>query len=256
MNIINKLSKYSLTKNNINELIKNEFTIRYNENINHNDKINNNSKLNNNINSNKNDKTILIKENDKLFWYLYMIINNLSLETLPMKNERFSIESDFKLKTTELLLKTKELQWKSLKIKKCNVITSISNSVSKTITKEDMIAFIYLYKINIIYIWNKCYIKLFSNIDEINNSNNINIIINEDNLDKLVLNEYNDEYLKKISNNYIEVFDILKPLKSLSSYKLNELQDMAKQLHIILNSLSGKSLTKQELYEKLQKQMM
>ena len=82
-----------------------------------------------------------------------------------------------------------------------------------------------------------------------------NIIIQNDKKeDSLRWNDNDDEFYKKIQEEYWFIDNIQKPLKAPSAYSLKDLQDICNKLHIELHVMVNdkqKQKTKTKLYEEI-----
>ena len=190
---------------------------------------------------------------DKLFWCFYKLYNNVKDSDLEYLNT-FIIEKEFKLSVIDKLKKNKDLL-KKHKIQKNNVESEITND--KRITLNSFKTLCILYNLNIIVIKDNNTYTRFTNdglescIDNLNNyqviklvykntssiNTNFEIIMNIDKLE-----------VENALNKYYYVRNLEKPLKSFSSYKLDEIIEVAKKLEININHDSGKKKTKMELY--------
>lgn len=65
---------------------------------------------------------------------------------------------------------------------------------------------------------------------------------------KLSKDEYNSIHTNILKYTYV-IADLKKPIKSVTSYKVSELQEIASKLGIVINKSNGKPKTKQELYD-------
>lgn len=65
---------------------------------------------------------------------------------------------------------------------------------------------------------------------------------------KMSKDEYDSIHANILKYTYV-ITDLKKPIKSVSSYKVSELQEIAPKLGIIINKSNGKPKTKQELYD-------
>ena len=198
------------------------------------------------------------KFTDKLFWYFYKLYKNISDEELEYINP-FTTEKNFKLDIIEKIKSNKELL-KKHKIQKNYVESEITND--KHISLYSLKTLCILYNINILIIKdNSTYTRFTNNnlentIDNLDNYNIIKLIYNNNssisnnfellsNIDKTdVLNALNKFY-------YVKNLD--KPLKSFSSYKLDEIIEIAQKLCIPIYQDSGKKKTKMELYSESSK---
>ena len=203
------------------------------------------------------EKTSITKNklllNDKLFWCFYKIYNNVNDDDLQYINI-FTTEKEFKLSVLEKIKANKDLL-KKHKIQKTTVETEITNN--KYITLNSFKTLCILYNLNIIVINdNNTYLRFTNNFSEscITNIDNyyvIKIIYNSmshinSNFD-IIMNVDKSE-IENAVNKFYYIKNIDKPLKSLSSYKLIEIVEIANKLDIILNYDNGKKKTKMELY--------
>jgi hypothetical protein len=242
--ILNKLERYMITNHFLDAFVKennyhdcnNKYNVKINKKI-----------IKDNIESKEtqkeNEDYIQLNEKDNRFWYFYMFINDLEINDLPPKQERFKTQTEEKINYVEKFNKNKELKLKEYKLVKKNIISSLSD-VKNLITLEDLIALCILYKRNIIYAHNNMYYEGLFGLTSGNNEYDI-IIKDEKGVEKIPNNSRKNDIYKEIKSKYYQVENISKKLKSISSYKLNELQELAKKLHItqIENKL------KKEIYD-------
>ena len=242
-NIIQSLNDYMLNANFINK-----FTL-INKNEKKNDYKNN---TNNNTNTNKkNIKTIIPKisticqdrfspeEQDKLFWCFYIFLYGFAEYQLA-KTSIFKIEKDIKISSATKLVNAKNII-KENKLK----MSELQNELTQQdiISVKGLYALCIIHNINILYIKNRTYydIKVCDKqINVIINTNN-EIYMN-DNIIEIKINEYKSSYWK--------IENISKPLKSVSSYSLVELQNICANLNIPIKK-QNKNCLKKELYESI-----
>jgi hypothetical protein len=235
-NIIQILQDYMLTENNIQRSIENMMeTNNSKKNIHKNEK---------NDSKNKYDFFIPLQK-DKLFWCFFIIKNgDVKYELLGKINT--VIEKNIKIEYIEKIRKEKQL----LKIYKFASLSNIENQLANEF-KIDLNTFFILCvieNINILYINKKTYFELL-----MNDTHEIFIIKNFDNekFGYKVLS-INDTELKNYRDTLLKIDNIDKPLKSLSSYKVQELLEFANKLAIeTTNIKNGKKKTKNELYESI-----
>ena len=260
-NNINNLDIYMLNsiKNN------NETNDNLSDNLNDNKKINEN-KINipkssiyinyNKLKSKYNEKTFLSKKlnlNDKLFWCFYKLYKNINDNDLEYINT-FTTEKEFKVSVIEKIKNNKDLL-KKHKIQKNFVESEITND--KIISLYSFKTLCILYNINIIVIKDNNTYTRFTNynlensIDNLDNYNVIKLIYKNsssiNNNFELVNNIDKTEVINAL-NNFYYVKNLDKPLKSLSSYKLDEIIEIANKLCINIYKEFGKTKTKTELY--------
>jgi hypothetical protein len=243
MNINNeliKLQKYMLTIENINRI--NEF----------------NNNLNNKNEQSQNTKYEKIKKVFEVKNYKDYFIQKL-LEFIEYENKNKQLiklinlnEFNYKLKTEinyyfiekldklEKRIKNKEIEKPKLfKIKQ--VILDLGNEENMTL--ESFIACCYIEKLNILFVNKKlaCYIENKSIVD---NPELYYLNMDKEIITDKVLIKYNS-----IKNDYYFVDNIIKPFKSVSSYKVDELKNIALYFNIELKRKEKeKNKTKQELY--------
>jgi len=233
-NIIQILQDYMLNENNIQRSIENMIEIN-----NCKKKI---QKYEKNDSKNKYDFFIPLQK-DKLFWCFFVIKNgDIKYELLGKINP--VIEKNMKIEYVEKIRKEKQ----QLKIYKFSSLSNIENRLANEF-KIDLNTFFTLCVIenlNIFYINKRTYFELL-----MNDNDDIYIIKNFDNekFGYKVLSK-NDTELKNYKDTLFKIDNIDKPVKSLSSYKVQQLLDFCSKLAIeTTNTENGKKKTKNELYE-------
>ena len=195
---------------------------------------------------------------DKLFWLFYKLINNFQDSDLETLNS-FTIMKDFKFGVVEKLRSQKN-SLKNFKISKTYVEDDLTNN--EKISFKTFHALCILYLINVIILRsNNSYCVLCCNNDEkVYNLQNYKVLqlSNEkmsaqfNNFDVELLNgSLSEEELQNYLVSYFHIENIEKPLKSFSSYKLDDLTKIAEQLQISIYDENGKKRKKQDLYEKI-----
>lgn len=247
----------------INPMISNNYNNQANSNINssninsNNSKNNQvNSKSNSNINcngniSNKTEKSFYyVNAKDQLFWCLLMILNSWEENDLPESNERFTYENKEKMGLTELLRKSSTIPWRELKITKTSVYSNLSESINGKINVDVLKALAFLCEKNIIYKCGKCYIDIpggraYEKADW-------HVIEKTRSGHRLATDHYAKELYDEVKQEkYYEIKDINKPLLSISSYKAEELYDIAKKFDIITTRENGKFKLKKDIYNEI-----
>jgi len=230
-NMINKLEKYSLNKQNIQKLLSSEY---FEE-----EKGNSNKKPIKKTVTEKHQDFYIPSEQDSLFWCWYIFKSGFSDYEIN-KEFFFTIEKEHKIDFVSKMRNNKK-QLKHLKVKINEMEGHLANDSKLDITYlEPMLIiekynFVYMnekiYYENITYPGNPiCILKYFKNTDKYG----------------LFLDEKN---LFKYKNKLFNVDNIKKPLKGISNYKALELRDICKKLNIDIMKTPTKTKTKKELYQ-------
>ena len=245
--LLNNMKKYmlfddniSLFKRNDNDINKNFFNTKTGkQNDNDNSKHNDDYK-----NQDQGPEFFYINKNDQLFWCFYIIKNGYDNYEIN-KNNSFYLEKSIKINSIEKLREKKDL----LKINKLK-LNEIENELAneKLITIKGFIALLLINDLNVFYVGDSIFYKFISN----NEKQNFIVKYNKQ-IKKLgvSLNDNNDtnKYIKNITETKMELFDITKQIKGISSYKLGDLQDICNKLKINIKDNDNKNLKKTLLYE-------
>jgi hypothetical protein len=188
------------------------------------------------------------KEEDTLFWCYYIISSGeSSYEMMNVKNSL--VAKQIKINCIDKIRSNKQ----TIKMYKFDTITNIENNLANenSVNINSVMSLCAIDKINIIFIKKKTYFELLMNDTE------PIYIIRE--------TEYKTKYCKKygfeLANSTIiedmrstlyKVETLNKPIKALSSYKVQELIDICNKLAIETKDKdTGKNKSKNELYESL-----
>ena len=187
-------------------------------------------------------------QHDTLFWCFYIIKNgDIKYETLANRNslttKQIKIDYVSKIRENKQIVKTY----------KFDTITSLESNLANdnNINIKTIMTLCAIDNINLIFVSRKTYYEFL-----MNESSDIYVIREIDSQSKYI-KKYgfeiaNNNMLEEIRNTLYKVETLDKPIKSLSSYKLSDLVDIASKLAIeILNKETGKKKTKNELYESL-----
>lgn len=239
--ILHSLNKYMFTDNVINNTNMHRPVNDFKKNINSviGDKSNIKSKSKSKV-----EIFITPEYNDKLFWCFYII--KFGFERYQdVNNKHFTIETSFKMNVAEELKKNESLL-KKHKIKRCIVESELIND--KCITLTSLYAMCLVYKINVIYLCKRTFIKLVGNPD----TDLIMNVIKKDEKDCIgIMQQINSDYIKNITDNFYEQVNYQKPIMSISAYKMPDINDIANKLLISLVSDLGKKKTKNILYQEI-----
>lgn len=187
------------------------------------------------------------RDHDSLFW-CYYIIKNGDIQYEMLKNRNILTTKNLKIELVLKIRNNKQL----IKTHKFDTISSIENNLANdnNISIKTFMTLSLIDNINIIFVRKNTYFELL--LDE---SNPLYIIREIDKSQLKYNKQYgyelsNSELITNIRNNLYKIDSLDKPIKSLSSYKLSELQNIANKLAIdIVNKNNGKNKTKNELYE-------
>lgn len=194
------------------------------------------------------EKIFFPKEQDTLFWCYYIISSGeTSYEMMDYKNSLLA--KQIKIKYVDKIRMNKQI----IKTYKFDTITNIESNLANDnyINIKTVFALCAIDNINIIFIRRNTYYELL-----INNTEPIYIIREVDNQSK-----YNKKYgfeiansdiIQKIKTTLYKVETLDKPIKALSSYKVQDLIDICNKLVIETKQIdTGKNKTKNQLYELL-----
>ena len=279
--VVNKLQDYMLNEDKIENSIKNKIIHKRPDNNKYNN--NNNSNNNNNEKDNvymnkkedknyeknydkiinddsnkvlqskpeKTEEIFFPSEKDNLFWCFYIMKNGeASYEMNDFKN--LIVEKKIKIEYVEKLRKEKQL----LKTYKFATLTHIENQLAneQRIDMNTFLTLCVLENLNIFYISKNTYYELL-----MNDTNVIHLIKKGfANGNKYGANfgykteNKESEEITKYKNEFYKIDNIDKPIKSISSYKVQELIDFCNKLSIeTVNNQTNKHKNKNDLYESL-----
>lgn len=238
--IMEELEPYILNESNIENYLK--YKIKNNQK-----KERINIQINNDKKIIKTPSIFIPKEQDTLFWCYYIIKNgDINYETLNNRNtlttKQLKIDYVSKIRENKQIVKTY----------KFDTITNIESNLANdnNINIKTVITLCSIENINLIFISRKTYFELL-----MNDTSDV-YIISEIELQSKYMKKYGfeiatSERLDEIRNTLYKIETIDKPIKSLSSYKVQDLINIANKLAIETNKDTGKQKTKNELYESL-----
>jgi hypothetical protein len=259
--LISSLKDFSLDESFIEKLLKiqiqkkEEIQIKEKQSNIHVKKDYNMNNNNNNSNNNKKeeltkfvkpkDKFFIPKEKDKLFWCFYIMKNDY-IQYEMLENRNLIIEKKIKIEYVEKIRKDKQ----AIKTYKFTTLTNMENNLvnEEKINIGTFLSLCVFENINILYIKNKTYYELL-----MNDSKEIFIIYELD-YKKFGIEKNTRDNSDNIKNNLFQLNNIEKPIKAISSYKLQELIDISNKLGIeTIHKITNKSKNKTELYEEIVK---
>ena len=159
------------------------------------------------------------------------------------ETHQFKMKNDFAMKFVEELKNNKPFI-KQNKFKFHDIESSIL--YDKDISLMTLKALVLLNKMNVIYLWNNKYYVFESNDDD-------PFQFIERNREKYSFDRdlSKKDLMQEKLKHKLRMEDVRTQLKSMSSYKLDELQSIASLLGIPLESAHKKKKTKQVLYEEI-----
>ena len=202
----------------------------------------------------KKDNFFIPEEKDKLFWIFNVIKNGFAEYEFP-GNTSFVKEKEEKFKLIEYLRFNKQLL-KTNRIK--NIREDIEDELAnkEVIGMKTFIALCIVYKFNILFIHKrKCFnlVSIEGNPYHIIHHRDNKILLNHNkghNKDQMNYYSYEMDFTPEMISNYKDNYfnweTIDKPIKGLSSYKVDELMEICKKLELPIKD--GKIL-KKDLYE-------
>jgi hypothetical protein len=234
-NILNSLKKFMLNGDNMNvdfynDKFKNQPVIEY---------------CYQNEKRNKINDIYVVRQKDCLFWSFYIMKHGLFTYEMNVLSQSFSTEKQEKFKYIELIRQNKEL----LKLHKIKNLASLENELAneKTISIKTFIAMCIIENINVYLVNNR---KLYINI--LDETLPINIIFKNKNKSNYCIDfQTTEEKINNYKENYLIMETFEDNLKSINSYKVNDLLIICKKLNLTISS--DEKITKKYLYELISK---
>lgn len=270
-NVVEELQDYMFTNNNFTRYIKDVYSSSYSvkqkytrddtsikSNIQQDVKLNivsstkTNTKNNNNTQYvNKYDTNIYKPlKKDSLFWCFYILKYGFAKYEMEVGSQHFSIEKNEKYSNIDLLRakENKDL----LKINKIKPLSDLENDLANNekISIKTFFALCIIEKMNILLVDGQ---KIYQSIN--NDSPLINVIHrNSKTYEHYIELNVSEKTIANFRENYYNVSNFDSALKSISSYKVDELLDLCKKLNITslletLTNTKAKKLTKKDIYE-------
>jgi len=253
-NVVEELQDYMFTDDNLKRFNKHNFDLTSKGlDLKQNRRTPTNSlmddKKNNKDKNNKKNTDDIYKpfQTDSLFWCFYILKYGLSKYEMEVGNQHFTIEKAEKFKYIEILRKNKDI----LKINKIKPLSELENDLANNqrISVKTFFALCIIEKINILLVDKR---KIYESITTDDSKMNVvhrNSISFEHFIDFNVPNDklalFRDTYFK------VQGFD--SGLKSMTSYKTDDLLELCKKLDIDVSNMkiNNKKPTKKDIYELL-----
>ena len=196
------------------------------------------------------------RQKDSLFWCFYILKNGFSNYEMEINNQYFVVEKTEKFKYIELIRKNKDI----LKIHKIKPLTELEDDLANKdkISVKTFFALCVLEDINVLLVDKRKILEI--TCKDIDHEHPVNIIHRnsktyehhiELDVTPIMVQQYRDTYYTMSS------FDAT--IKSMGSYKLDELTELCKKLNINIDSNektsnenpSKKKIGKKDIYELL-----
>jgi len=194
------------------------------------------------------------KQKDSLFWCFYILKKGFSNYEMEINNQYFVVEKAEKFKYIELIRKNKNI----LKIHKIKPLTELEDDLANKdkISPKTFFALCILENINVILVDKR---KIFELICiDIDDAHPVNIIHrNNKTYEHHIELDVTMEMIQKYRDTYYKMSSFDSMLKSIGSYKLDELIELCKQLNIPIDNINNntnnknKKPTKKDIYELL-----
>ena len=184
---------------------------------------------------------VTIKEVDQLFWYFYIAIHGY--DDYKLLDNKFTLEKTIKINNIEKMRSNNSIL-KQQKLKITDYETTLLNS--KKIDIPTLCGLSAYNELNIIFIKDKIYYHF--NFGDPNNT----IIIYSEGKNYSCEISPTKELIETIHNNYYYIENPNKPIKGISTYKINDLVNICQKLGIKIQLESGKSKSKKQLYTEIQ----
>ena len=193
------------------------------------------------------------RDKDTLFWCYYIYKNGID-QYFDNKKRSFILEKEFKISTIDKIQTIKD-RLKTNKIKKVTVEDELINK--NLIGIPTLRLFMFLDTENAIIIRKNCYQKIIFNNDKTDIDIDNFFVLFCDRDQYAINRNLKTSDLKTLVSDRYEVTDFEKPLKGVSSYRVDELHEIAKEVNIsILNPETGKNKTKQTLYSMILERLL
>jgi hypothetical protein len=197
------------------------------------------------------------KQKDSLFWCFYILKNGFFNYEMEINNQYFVVEKNEKFKYIEVLRKNKDI----LKIHKIKPLTELEDDLANKdkISIKTFVALCIFENINMLLVNNrKIYELLSTDIDE---KNPIHVVHrNNKTYEHSIELDPTDEIIQKYRDTYYKMNNFETTLKSMASYKLEELIELCKKFNINIEECKDsqkdfekgkKKMSKKDIYNLL-----
>jgi hypothetical protein len=188
------------------------------------------------------------KQRDSLFWCFYILKKGFFNYEMEIINQYFVVEKNEKFKYIELLRKNKDI----LKIHKIKPFTELEDDLANKdkISIKTFFALCIFENINILLVnIRKIYELLCTDVDE---KHPVNIVHrNNKTYEHSIELDVTNEIIQKYRDTYYNMSNFEGTLKSISSYKLDELIELCTKLNINIEQKDNQKMKKIDIYNLL-----
>ena len=188
-----------------------------------------------------------LRKKDSLFWCFYILKNGFSNYEMEINNQYFVVEKTEKFKYIDLIRKNKDI----LKLHKIKPLTELEDDLANKdkISVKTFFALCILENINVLLVDKR---KIFElTCIDIDDKHPVNIIHRNSILyEHYIELDVTPDMLQKYRDTYYKMSSFDSTLKSMGSYKLDELTDLCKKLNISID-VTKKKITKKDIYQLL-----
>lgn len=184
----------------------------------------------------ENNRYIVPKEKDKLFWCFYILHNGI--EDYNMISSHFAVEKKFKLEFVDTIRENKALL-KFYNLKRSEVENQLVNE--SKIEKNVFLLLCIYHEINVLLLNKSFYYEIESNQSD-EKTNIISYVNNNYCIDNEI------KHIDYYRLNCCKMDNLNRCVKPMSGYKLQELQNICIKLNINIEKGNSKHKTKTELY--------
>lgn len=183
------------------------------------------------------------REPDNLFWCYYIMRNGQSGYEM-LHNRSIVTEKDIKIEYIGKIRENKS----TLKAHKITQLPAIESSLlnDRCIDVKTFLALCYLEGVSCIYISRQCYYEINVDADEVSNIHKIQKRVDEQ-TGRTTYGCAMCDNVHEIREKYVKIDNLSKPLRGVSSYKIDELRHLCEKLHIPMKE----KMKKADMYESL-----
>ena len=209
----------------------------------------NKEQINKSVKEKKKETMYKPKQKDSLFWCFYILKNGFFNYEMEINNQYFVVEKNEKFKYIEILRKNKDI----LKIHKIKPLTELEDDLANKdkISIKTFFALCIFENINILLVNNRKIYEFF--FDE---KNLIHIVHrNNKTYEHSIELDTTNEIIQKYRDTYYKMNNFETTLKSMASYKLDELIELCKKFNINIEECKDSQKDVEKDFEKGKKKI-